>query len=180
MAVAETEKKLAYDGHQWCQGSRGHVKIICLIKLVWTDKKSNRFQVFVTIHKPQQVRTGTLENDGRFRVVPNCVLDRIEVYPRQPTETFDIFLKDVLPKYTNPASNHSEHYVTIPLIIFHVKALQAYSVLKNAPPNEGSSPFNGDQEEVPSPESSADEMETEYEISEEEFDSDSDFDDNCS
>lgn len=53
------------------------------------------------------------------------VLQDVEVYPRQPTETFQIDYLDVLPIAKVQSANGADLFATIPLSLFHDSAYQA-------------------------------------------------------
>ena len=128
VAVSEDEQPLAKDRHRWCQDSQGHVKLICLIKLLWEDGKANRFKVFMTLIKTQRFDTSTDQHPFRYRMESHTSHHREEVYPRFPSEEFHFSLKDVLPKKTTPAPSDSGPSITIPSQSFASKR-RRYSML---------------------------------------------------
>ena len=103
-----------------------------------------------------------MENPKHFRVEANHVFNEVEVFPTIPTGTFDVTLEDLLPKDAVLDASTSDKYVTISLEIFYDRVLRLVTML-DFNRSRGSSPFDPNQKEVPTPPDSSEDSETDEE-----------------
>ncbi|KAI4156786.1 MAG: hypothetical protein L6R39_001042 [Caloplaca ligustica] len=142
------EKKVWY----WLQGSKQHVKIVCVFDLVQT---SMGYKVFADIVKPNAIPDPASGDPHMFRVEGDYVIRKAEVYPNLTDLSFDIYLSEVLPKdWENDPATAAE-YCTFNLGMFFVRAqqaaLQANNQAQEVADGRSSSPFYEHQTALPSP-----------------------------
>ncbi|KAL8691310.1 MAG: hypothetical protein Q9218_003439 [Villophora microphyllina] len=149
VAVSQTDKKLATKIHRWIQGSRGHLKYLCVLRL-WPSEGTTPTKVTATIIQPCIVLAPTPPNPAEWLMDSRHIVPEVEVYPRIPTESFTISSSDTWPKYLIPDPAFSSQQVTIPFEIFHIRG-EAAAAEFDATASNASSSFHSNQRDVPTP-----------------------------
>ncbi|KAL8718402.1 MAG: hypothetical protein Q9225_004460 [Loekoesia sp. 1 TL-2023] len=159
VANTQSHQELRDKAHYWVQGSREHMKFLCLLQVIH-PKGQPGHRITATIIKPYRDPRPTPENPHNCRIEPEYVFDQKEVYPERPTgKSFRIFLKDTLPKNAKADPTIANEFIDISLDVFHLQSLQALPYLKatsGTGSNTGSqsSSLNTNQERVTTPPSS--------------------------
>ncbi|KAL8934312.1 MAG: hypothetical protein Q9211_005296 [Gyalolechia sp. 1 TL-2023] len=145
----QSRKDLRKKVHKYVQGSRGHLKIICILEL---ERHNDGCQVFASVIKIEREDSPTEEKPTRYFMKPKTILYRVEVYPKRSSATFDIFFHEVLPKrlVCDPAMSTAN--VTISLGIFNAYAIRAVDNIQSQRLRTAS-PVDSDNDDISSPES---------------------------
>ncbi|KAL9006057.1 MAG: hypothetical protein Q9188_001184 [Gyalolechia gomerana] len=159
------EKKISY----WIKGSKGHLKLLCVLH---KEGRPNGYRVLADVIRPAEVGV-----QGNYTSMRQYIHQMVEIYPRQPQESFDIFLDDVLPKQLERDSVSQAEYATVSLNIFHEAARDVADTAEARATTSGdSSPADPNQRDAPStPSSSGDEAGVGAQAATINYDDDSDY-----
>lgn len=162
------EKKIGY----WIKGSKGHLKLLCVLH---KEGRPNGYRVLADV-----IRPGKVSVPGNYTSMHQYIHHMVEIYPRQPQESFAIFLDDVLPKHLERDSVSQAEYATVSLNIFHEAARDAADAADaaeaRATTSGGSSHADPNQRDAPStPSSSGDVGGVEAQAATINYDDDSDY-----
>ncbi|KAL9099656.1 MAG: hypothetical protein Q9163_004869 [Psora crenata] len=164
VAVTQAEDLLNAKIHRYIQGSKSHLKFLCIVRLRYTEGDETT-SVTLTVTKSYKYPVPTAEQPDAFQMRGQTILDKVEVFPRMPTQSFDIALSDTLPAAVTPDPAHSSQKAIIPLSLFYYRAQMAVAHF-GASSSEASSTFDSDQQRIPTPPSSRSNLEDYYPESE--------------
>lgn len=157
LEVANSQTKKAVDKKiwYWVQGSKQHVKILCVFDIV---AGPTGHQVFVDIVKPKAIPSPGPGDTTNFRVEAEYIVKREEIFPNVTKKYFSIYFTEVIPNHWADDPTASVKRAIVRLSAFAHSAKQAAQTAdikareQAAPGN--SSPFNPEQEALSSPVSS--------------------------
>ncbi|KAL8941638.1 MAG: hypothetical protein Q9211_001733 [Gyalolechia sp. 1 TL-2023] len=168
-AVSQRDQPLDLKAHRWVQGNRGHMRVLCLLKMRATDENETGYKVTCTIIKPYRSPRPTAQHPNGYVVLSHKEIDDQEIWPATPDGlSFTIRLSDVLPKGHPQDTNFVDQSISIPLTLFSPYARLA---INSVDKDDLYSSSDSDQQYVSSPETATFETEevfTEAEDSESE------------
>ncbi|KAL9609610.1 MAG: hypothetical protein Q9167_005634 [Letrouitia subvulpina] len=111
-ACSQTDKDMEKKVQHWTQGSKGHLRLICILKLR-KIRESGNYQVLISIVMPEKVPDPTPEDPEHYHVEARYVLQDSEVYPTPSDDSFEVTLADVLPKKFRPEAGYQRARIPV-------------------------------------------------------------------
>ncbi|KAL8856243.1 MAG: hypothetical protein Q9178_007160 [Gyalolechia marmorata] len=103
-AVSQINTSVSGKSLNWLRFSRDHIRTVCILEL---RKVHGQYCVLASIVKPLKISLPpTPQKPERYEIQANCILDKIEIYPRRAVEAFEISLTETIPKETDLAKYH--------------------------------------------------------------------------
>lgn len=94
IAVTRTREELLRKAKLYLHGTKGHLKILCMLEL--QRSSANRYRVLVTIWRLRKSSNLSLHNMNH--TIVDVLFDAMEIYPRKTNGCLRITRRDVRPK----------------------------------------------------------------------------------
>ncbi|KAI4254508.1 MAG: hypothetical protein LQ352_003063 [Teloschistes flavicans] len=156
--VGQSDRSLAKKRREWEQGMKGHLKMICLVKIRQHPTVKD-WRAYATLIKVVKYHHEGSSNLLGYQYRGDEILTDIQIYPGSSTATFEIDITDVLPRDSTPDPDMRGKKITIGMRQFWQYGQRAVSaheehIAKKGLKSGNSSPRDPNQEEPTTPTSS--------------------------
>lgn len=151
----QTHASLRMKLHGWAQGTKTRCKVVFVFELERIDQLD--YRILMSVIKNNKVPSPRPDRPNGFRVVQECVHDRIDISSSACPGSFAISAREVCPEEWRLDPATEARVVDIPFALFRASALAAIREKKAQVARAaggGPSPRNSDQEDASTPSSS--------------------------